>query len=116
MLDQFHAIVQAAEMLVVSVGTPHERLAKAFKALRQATLFSNDWPVELWDKYNGICETLLAGGTWQKTIAGMDLETARECGTRLHKAMKSLAVAVEAARRRAMAPRSAACLEPVEEF
>jgi hypothetical protein len=118
MLDQFHSIVHAAEMLVGTVGTPQERLAKGFKAFRQATLFSNDWPVELWEQYNGICETLLAGGTWQKTIARMDLETASECATHISKAMKNLAVAVEVARRHALSPQSIVRLEPepVEEF
>lgn len=116
MLDQFHSIVQAAEILVGSVGSPHERLAKGFKAFRQATIFSNDWPVELWEKYNGICETLLAGGTWQKTIARMDLETASQCATHISKAMKNLAVAVDVARKRAMAPDSTVPLKPVEEF
>ena len=98
MLDQFHSINRAAEILVGSVGTPHERLAKGFKAFRQATIFSNDWPVALWEKYNGICETLLAGGTWQKTIDTMDVTTASECASQISEAMKDLAVAVELAR------------------
>jgi hypothetical protein len=116
MLDQYHSIVQAAEILVGTVGTPQERLAKGFKAFRQATIFSNDWPAELWEKYNGICETLLAGGTWQKTIARMDLETASQCATHISKAMKNLAVAVDVARKRAMVPHSLVPLKPVEEF
>lgn len=116
MLDQFHSIVQAAEMLEGTVGTPHERLAKGFKAFRQATLFSNDWPAELWEQYNGICSTLLAGGTWQKTIERMDLKTASECATHVSHAMKNLAVAVEAARKHAVEPHSTVRLEAVEEF
>jgi hypothetical protein len=99
MLDQFHSINQAAEVLVGTVGTPHERLAKGFKAFRRATIFSNDWPVAFWEKYNCICDTLLAGGTWQKTIDRMDLKTASECATQISRAMKDLAVAVELARR-----------------
>ena len=98
MLDQFHSINQAAEILVGSVGTPHERLAKGFKAFRRATILSNDWPVALWEKYNGICETLLAGGTWQKTIDTMDVTTASECASQISEAMKDLAVGVELAR------------------
>ena len=97
MLDQFHSITQAAEILVGTVGTPQERLAKGFKAFRRATIFSNDWPVGLWEKYNCICDTLLAGGTWQKTIDRMNLKTASECATQISKAMKDLAVAVELA-------------------
>ena len=99
MLDQVHSIIQAAEILVGTVGTPQEQLAKGFKAFRRAVIFSDNWPVELWDKYNGICDTLLAGGTWQKTIGGMDLKTASECATQISGAMKELAVAVELARK-----------------
>lgn len=98
MLDQVHSIVQAAKILADTVGSPHERLAKGFKAFRRATIFSDDWPVGLWEKYNCICETLLAGGTWQQTIGRMDLKTASECATHISKAMKDLAVAVEIAR------------------
>jgi len=98
MLDQFHSINQAAEILVGTVGTPQERLAKGFKAFRRATIFSNDWPAALWDKYNCICDTLLAGGTCQKTIDRMDLKTASECAAQISRAMKDLAVAVELAR------------------
>jgi hypothetical protein len=98
MFDQVHSILQAAEILVSTVGTPNERLAKGFKAFRQATIFSDDWPGALWDKYNCICDTLLAGGTWQRTIGRMDTSTACECATRISKAMKDLAAAVEIAR------------------
>ena len=98
MLEQFHSINQAAEILVGTVGTPQERLAKGFRAFRRATIFSNDWPVALWEKYNCICDTLLAGGTWQKTIDRMDLKAASECATQISKAMKDLAVAVKLAR------------------
>jgi hypothetical protein len=94
MLNQFHSINQAAEILVGTVGTPQERLANGFKAFRRATMVSNDWPVALWQKYNGICDTLLAGGTWQKTIDSMELKAASECATQISKAMKDLAVAV----------------------
>jgi hypothetical protein len=72
MVDQVHGIIQAAKTLLSTVGTPHERLAKGSKAFRQATIFSSHWSRALWDKYNGICDTFLAGGTWQKTIGGMD--------------------------------------------
>ena len=99
MLNQVHSIVQAAEIVVGTVGTPQERLAKGFKAFRQATMLSNDWPVTLWEKYNGICDTLLAGGTWQKTIDRMDLKTASQCATQISKAMKDLAVGVKLAHR-----------------
>ena len=68
MLHQFYNINHAAEILVGAVGTPQERLAKGFKAFRRATTSSNDWPLALWEKYNSICDTLLAGGSWQKTI------------------------------------------------
>jgi hypothetical protein len=98
MLDQFHTITQSAEILVGTVGTPQDRLAKGFKAFRRATIFSDDWPVALWEKYNCICDTLLAGGTWRKTIDRMDLKTASECVTQISTAMKDLAVAVELAR------------------
>jgi hypothetical protein len=98
MLDQVHGIIQAAEILVGTVGTPQERLAKGFTAFRQAAILSDDWPVDVWDKYNCICETLLAGGTWQRTIGRMDLKTASECATQISKAMKDLAVAVELSR------------------
>jgi len=98
MLDQFHSILQAAEMSIDTVGTPQERLAKSFRAFRRATVFNNDWPAELWEKYNCICDTLLAGGTWQKTIDRMDLKTASECATQVSTAMKDLAAAVERAR------------------
>ena len=97
MLDQVHSIIQAAEILVGTVGTPQDRLAKGFTAFRQAAIFSDDWPVAVWGKYNCICETLLAGGTWQKTIGRMDVKTASECATHISKAMKDLAVAVELA-------------------
>ena len=98
MLDQAYDINHAAEIVAGTVGTPQERLAKGFKAFRQATIFSSDWPVELWEKYNGICDTLLAGGTWQKTIGRMDLKTASQCAMQISEAMKDLAVAVELAR------------------
>ncbi len=97
MLDQVRSIIQAAEILVDTVGSPHERLANGFKAFRRATIFSDDWPVGLWEKYNCICDTLLAGGTWQQTIGRMDLKTASECATHISWAMKDLAVAVELA-------------------
>ena len=95
MLDQLHSINQAAEILAGSVGTPQEQLAKGFKAFRQATIFSDDWPVESWERYDCICNTLLAGGTWQKTIDSMDLKTASECTTQISEAMKDLAADVE---------------------
>lgn len=98
MLDQVRSIVQAADMLVGRVGTPQERLAKGFTAFRQAAIFSQDWPVDVWEKYNCICETLLAGGTWQKTIGRMGLQAASECATQISRAMNDLAVAVELAR------------------
>lgn len=98
MLDQVNDIKQAAEIVVGAVGTPHERLAKGFKAFRQATLLNNDWSVDVWEKYNGICNMLLAGGTWQKTIGRMDLKTASQCAVQVSKEMKDLAVAVEFAR------------------
>jgi hypothetical protein len=104
MSDQVHNIIEAAKTLVGTVGTPQERLAKGFKAFRQATIFSNDWPVEVWEKYNCICDTLLAGGTWQKTIGKMDMKTASKCATQISKAMKDLAIAVEFARRHVAIP------------
>ena len=100
MRNQVQSIVQAAEIVAGTVGTPQERLARGFKAFRQATIFSNDWPVALWEKYNGICDTLLAGGTWQKTIDRMDLKTASECAAQVSEAMKDLAAGVKLARRR----------------
>ena len=93
MMDQFHSINQAAEILVGTVGTPQERLAKGFKAFRRETILSNGWPTEVWEKYDCICNTLLAGGTWQKTIDRMDLKTASECATQISQAMKDLAMA-----------------------
>lgn len=97
MLDQVHRINQAAEMIVGPIGTPQERLAQGFKAFRKATILSNAWTVALWEQYNEICGTLLAGGTWQKTIDRMDLKTASECASQVSKAMKDLADAVELA-------------------
>lgn len=100
MVDQVRSIIQAAEMLVGTVGTPQERLAKGFTAFRQAAIFSEDWPVDVWEEYNCICGTLLAGGTWQKTIGRMGLKTASECAIQICEAMKDLAVAVQLARSR----------------
>jgi hypothetical protein len=91
MLDQCHSINQAAEIVVGPVGSPHERLVNGFRAFRRATIASDDWPVDLWAKYDCICNTLLAGGTWQKTIDRMDLKTANECATPISNAMKGLA-------------------------
>jgi hypothetical protein len=102
MLDQVHSIIQAADIVIGNVGTPQERLAKGFRAFRQATIASDDWRVELWEKYNGICNTLLAGGTWQRAIDRMDLKTASECATQVSGAMKDLAIAVELARNHAV--------------
>ena len=79
MLDQFQSINQAAEIVAGPMGSPQERLAKGFKAFRRATVASDDWSAESWEKYDCICSTLLAGGTWQKTIDRMDLKTANEC-------------------------------------
>lgn len=104
MLDQSHNINQAAEILVGTVGTPQERLAKGFKAFRRATIISNNWPVELWEKYNCICDTLLAGGTWQKTIDRMDPKTASRCAERVSAAMKDLALAVQFVRSHPLKP------------
>ena len=104
MLDQFHSINQAAEILAGTVGTPQERLAKGFKAFRRATILSNGWPAAVWEKYDCICSTLLAGGTWQKTIDRMDLKTASECAAQTSKAMKDLAVAVKLARSHVVIP------------
>jgi hypothetical protein len=115
MLDQYHSITQAAGIVAGTAGSPQERLAKGFKAFRRATILSNDWPVELWEKYDCICNTLLAGGTWQRTIDKMDLKAASECGAQISKAMKDLAVDVELARRHAEVPHVAVRLEPVEE-
>jgi hypothetical protein len=97
LLDQVHRIIQAAEILTGAVGTPQERLAEGFKAFRRATISSNAWSVALWEQYNDICGTLLAGGTWQKTIGRMDLKTASECASQVSKAMRDLALAVELA-------------------
>lgn len=102
MLDQVHSILQAAEILVDSVGTPQERLAKGFKAFRRATILSTDWSAALWEKYDFICDILLAGGTWQKTIAGMDPKTASECASQVSEVMKDLAIAVAVARNKAV--------------
>jgi hypothetical protein len=98
MLAQVHSIIQAAELLVGTVGSPQERLAKGLKAFWRATIFGNDWPVELWKRCNCICDSVSACGTW--TMDRMDLKTARECATQLSKAMKDLAVAVERQKRR----------------
>lgn len=98
MTDQIHSIVQAAEIVGGGEGTPQERLAQGFKAFRRATVASSDWPVELWEKYDCICDTLLAGGTWQKTIDQMDPQTAGECTAHVSKAMKAFAAALESVR------------------
>ena len=98
MSDQVDNIIEAAKILVGAVGTAQERLAKGFRAFRQATLLSSDWSVVSWEKYNGICDILLAGGTWQKTIGRMDEKTASQCAAQVSQAMKDLAVAVEFAR------------------
>ncbi len=89
MSEQVYNIIKAAKTLVGTVGTPQERLAKGFTAFRQATVFSDDWPVELWEKYNCICDTLLAGGTWQKTIGTMDLKTASKCAMHISKTIRN---------------------------
>jgi hypothetical protein len=49
MLDHFRSTNQAAEIMVGTIGIPQERLANGFKAFRQATIVSNDWPVGLGD-------------------------------------------------------------------
>ncbi len=101
MTDQIHSIVQAAEIVAAGEGTPQERLAQGFKAFRRATVASSEWPVELWEKYDCICDRLLAGGTWQKTIDRMDPQTAGECTAHVSKAMKAFAAAVEGVRNHA---------------
>jgi hypothetical protein len=104
MLDQFNRITQAVEILNSTSGTPQERLVKGFKAFYRATIVSDDWPAPLWDQYNGICETLLAGGTLQNTADGMDLETAGQCARQVAKDMTDLAAAVELARTQRLIP------------
>ena len=104
MSDQVQSILEAAKTLVGTVGTPRERLAKGFKAFRQATIYCNDWPVGLWERYRCICDTFLADGTWQKTIDRMDLKTASECATQISKAMEDLAAAVKLARSHVVIP------------
>jgi hypothetical protein len=105
MLDQFNRITQAVEILNGTCGTPQERLVKGFKAFYRATIVSDDWPAHLWDKYNGICETVLAGGTLQKTADRMDLKTASQCARQVASDMTDLAAAVELARtQRAVTP------------
>lgn len=105
MLDQFNRITQAVEILNDTTGTPQERLIKGFRAFYQATIVSDDWPADLWEKYNGICETLLTGGTLQKTVDGMNLETAGECSNQVAKDMTDLAAAVEVVRAHRANPR-----------
>jgi hypothetical protein len=98
MLDQFHRINQAAEILNGASGTPQERLVRGFKAFYRAIIVSEDWPAHLWDQYNGICELVLAGGTLQKTANRMDLKTAGECAKRVATEMTDLAAAVDLVR------------------
>lgn len=102
MLDQFESIVQAAQIVAGDRGTPQQRLAEGFRAFRRATRSSGDWPAPLWEKYDEICHLLLARGSWQKTLDGMDAETANECAARVSHAMNDLATAVELARTDAM--------------
>jgi hypothetical protein len=104
MLDQFNSITQAVEILNGASGTPQERLVNGFKAFYRATIVSEDWPAHLWDMYNGICGTLLAGGTLQRTADGMDLNAASECATQVARNMTDLAVAVELARTQRLMP------------
>jgi hypothetical protein len=104
MLNQFHSITQAAEILTGPLGTPQERLVRGFKAFWRATIVNNDWPPDLRDKYDGICDIALAGGTLQKTADRMDSQAAGECATQLSKSMKDLGVAVELARTRVVTP------------
>lgn len=104
MLDQFNRITQAIEILNGTTASPQERLVKGFKAFYRATIVSEDWPAHLWDKYNGICELVLAGGTLQKTADRMDLQTAAECTTRVAAEMTDLAAAVELTRIQQIVP------------
>ena len=104
MLDQVACIAQAAEVLTGTAGTPQERLAKGFKAFRKATICIEHWPVDLWEEYDRICNTLLAAGTWQKTIDRMDSTTAGECARKVSKAMRDLAIGVELATGRTRPP------------
>lgn len=104
MLDQFICITKAAEILNGTTGAPQERLVRGFKAFYRATIVSEDWPAHLWDKYNGICELVLAGGTLQKTADGMSLETANACAKRVATDMTDLAAAVELARTQRLIP------------
>jgi hypothetical protein len=106
MLDQFNRITQAAEILSGTFGTPQDRLVKGFKAFYRATIVSDDWPAHLWEKYNNICETLLAGGTLQKTVDGMNPKSAGECSKQVAQDMKDLAAAVELVRTQRMIPPS----------
>ncbi len=106
MLDQFNRITEAADILSGISGTPQERLVKGFKAFYRATIVSDDWPAHLWEKYNDICETLLAGGTLQKTVDGMNLKIAGECSKKVAKDMTDLAAAVEIVRNQRVIPHS----------
>lgn len=98
MLDQFHGIIQAVNLLNGTSGTPQERLFRGFTAFYRATIRSEDWPAHLWDKYNGICGLVLACGTLRKTTESMDPTTASECARRVAREMTELAAAVELTR------------------
>ena len=52
MLNQFHLITQAAEILDGTTGAPQERLVKGFKASCRATIANEDWPASVWSVFN----------------------------------------------------------------
>jgi hypothetical protein len=103
--DQFEHVAKAAEALRGPIGAPRERLLKAGNEFWAGMIHPDHWPLDLWEKAWQICDVLMADGTVETTVEGMDAETAKRVAAEVADDMTQLAADIELARREGRIPR-----------
>jgi hypothetical protein len=96
--DLLHHVAEAAETLAGPHGTAKEKLVKAGRQFWAAMRYLEEWPPELLDRADRICETLLAGGTIETTVRKMNPETAARTAIELRATIARLAADIAVAR------------------
>jgi hypothetical protein len=104
MADHFDHITKAAQALNGPIGTPRERLIKAGNEFWAGLIHPDHWPLDLWEKAWRICDTLMAEGRVESTVAVMDSQTASQVAQQIAKELAELAADVEQARREGRIP------------
>jgi hypothetical protein len=104
MADLLYHVAEAAETLAGHHGATKEKLIKAGGELWSAMRYRDEWPPELRDRADRICETLLADGTITTTVNNMDTEKAARTATELTPTIARLAADIATARTRNRLP------------